>query len=240
MGSIKEILHKTSHRPFPYPDRDWKYYQEWHNVIFAHWKVSPASLTALIPQGLDIDLYNGEAWVSLVAFTLKNLRPHYLPPCPAVSDFHEINIRTYVLRRNKPGIFFLSLEAHKSLSAMMVSLLGGLNYYKSNINHQRDYHESENIEQLFYLKSSFHPGDEIEPKNELDKWLTDRFCLFHEVSGKIYRRDIHHDDWDLKPVEISSFEINYRFKELLIKDRADLFHYSDGVQVPTWGKVKAY
>lgn len=239
MVNVKKILRKTSHRPFPYPEKNWKYYQEWHNILFAHWKADTSSLIKLIPEGLEPDLFNGEAWISLAAFTLKNLRPHFVPACAPVSDFHEINMRTYVLRNNKPGIYFLSLEAQKNLSAFIGRAFTGLNYHKSEINHLSDFHESVNREKLFYLKTHFQPSSEIAPKTELDRWLTDRYCLFQEISGKIYEHDIHHEEWILKPVAISSFEINYRFKGLLINDWADLYHYSDGVKVPTWGKTKA-
>jgi uncharacterized protein len=221
------------------PENNWKYYQEWHNVIFAHWKVDEVVLKKLIPKGLYLDLFSGEAWISLVAFTLKKMRPHYLPAFPAFSDFHEINMRTYVVRHNKPGIYFLSLEAQKTFSALLARLITGLNYYKSDISHGPDFHESENRKRLFYLKTRYNQGIDVSAKTDLDRWLTDRFTLFHELSGDIFSHDIHHRDWPLKTLKIETFEINYRFVDLLISNYADLYHYSDGVQVPTWGKVKA-
>jgi len=239
MKNIRNILRETSNRPFPIPEKNWKYYQEWHNVIFAHWKVNENSLKKLVPAGLNLELFNGEAWISLVAFTLKKLRLHYLPSFPDFSHFHEINMRTYVVRNNKPGIYFLSLEAQKTFSALLARLMIGLNYYKSDISHRPDFHEAENRKHLFYLKSRYNKGTDISAKTDLDRWLTDRFTLYHELSGEIFSRDIHHRDWPLKTLNIETFEINYRFMELLISKGADLYHYSDGVQVPTWGKVKA-
>src|SRR4051794_8028305 len=108
MSSIHHILQQTSHRPFPMPETPWKYYQEWHQVLFAHWKVPAELLSPLLPPGLTLQLYEGEAWVSLVAFTVKKLRPRIFPPFPPLSNFHEVNMRTYVLRKGKPGIYFLS------------------------------------------------------------------------------------------------------------------------------------
>ena len=239
MKNIKNILRETSHRPFPLPEKKWKYYKEWHNVIFAHWKADENSLKNLIPEGLRLDHFNGEAWISLVAFTSKNLLLHYQPSFPAFSDFHEITMRTYVLRNNKPGIYFLSLEAQKTFSALLAGFMTGLNHYKSYIWHEPDFHESENRKHLFYLKSRYNQGTDITAKTDLDKWLTDRFKLYQELSGEIFSRDIHHRNWPLKTLNIETFEINYRFMDLLISKGADLFHYSDGVQVAVWGKVKA-
>jgi uncharacterized protein YqjF (DUF2071 family) len=105
MTFIQRILKLNDHRPYPMPRRPWKYYQEWHDVLFAHWKVPLKPLRELVPQGLDIDLFEGEAWVSLVAFEVKKLRPHFIPSFPPISDFLEINMRTYVTRHGKSGIY---------------------------------------------------------------------------------------------------------------------------------------
>ena len=144
MQKISDILEITSHRSFRKPQRLWKYYQEWSNVFFAHWKVLPEVLENLIPDTLEADRYEGESWISLVAFTVKKLRPHYVPSLPLVSDFHEINIRTYVKKNDKPGIYFLSLEAQKSGSAAVGKFFTGLNYLKSTIIHGQNFHESVN------------------------------------------------------------------------------------------------
>jgi uncharacterized protein YqjF (DUF2071 family) len=239
VSSIENILQETSHRPFPMPETPWKYYQEWHKVLFAHWKVAAPSLIPLIPAGLTLDLFNGEAWVSLVAFTIKRLRPRFLPPFPPLSNFHEINMRTYVIRNGKPGIYFLSIEAQKFGSALMVKLVTGLPYVHSKINRAEGYYTSKNKKLNFHLHAEYKPEHSTSDKSVLDRWLTDRFCLFHELSNNIYSHDIHHQDWPLEMVDIRTLDLQYQFKEIVINRRADLYHYADGVQVPTWGKRRA-
>src|SRR5947209_3331320 len=118
-SSIENVLLDNKHRPFPMPQYPWKYYQEWHDVIFANWKVDVTSLRALIPSALELDLFEVNAWASLVAFTIKHLRPRYIPSLKVLSHFHEVNLRTYVIRNGKPGIYFLSIEAQKLASALM-------------------------------------------------------------------------------------------------------------------------
>jgi uncharacterized protein YqjF (DUF2071 family) len=175
MGSIASILQMKAHRPYPMPERSWKYYQEWHDVLFAHWRVALEPLRELIPQGIDIDLFEGQAWVSLVAFDLKKLHPNFIPPFPPVSDFIEINMRTYVLRNGKPGIYFFSLEAEKAFSAWMGRLGIGLPYMKSTISHEEGYYKSINKKHGFDLWVRYQPGEVIKNKNALDKWLTERY-----------------------------------------------------------------
>ena len=239
MRSIENILQETSHRPFPMPETPWKYYQEWHHVLFAHWRVSGHLLTPLIPAGLTLDLYNGEAWVSLVAFTIKHLRLRFLPPFAPLSNFHEINMRTYVLRNGKPGIYFLSIEAQKLGSALIAKLVTRLPYVNSTINRADGWYASNNKELNFHLHAEYTRGQNILVKSALGRWLTDRFCLFHELSKNIYSHDIHHQDWPLKSMDVKAFDLHYRFKEVVFNSGADLYHYSEGVQVPTWGKRMA-
>ena len=239
MSSIQNILQETSHRPFPMPGTPWKYYQEWHSLLFAHWKVAAEYLTPLIPAGLTLDLFNGEAWVSLVAFTIKHLRPRLLPSFPPLSNFHEVNMRTYVLRNGKPGIYLLSIEAQKLGSALMAKLVTRLPYVHSEINRTEGYYASDNNKLNFHLHAKYKPGHTILVKSPLDRWLTDRFCLFHELSNNIYSHDIHHQDWPLKTVDIKALDVQYQFKGVVVNSRADLYHYADSVQVPTWGKRKA-
>jgi uncharacterized protein YqjF (DUF2071 family) len=85
-------------------------------------------LREFVPTDLEIDLFSGKPWVSVVAFTMNNIRPRYLPPFPPISDFHEINIRTYVTKNNKSGVYFLSIEASKKTSSMVSRLVSRLPY----------------------------------------------------------------------------------------------------------------
>ncbi|HEX2976632.1 MAG TPA: DUF2071 domain-containing protein [Bacteroidales bacterium] len=236
--SINEILGKTSHRPFPLPGGSWSYYQEWHSVLFAHWMVPSITVKKLIPAGLDPDLYNGEGWVSLVGFRVKEMHPNHLPAFPPFSDFYEINMRTYVKRNEHPGIYFLSLEAQKAASAFLGRTFTGLNYLKSDISYSKNSVQSDNLTYGYRLKIGYVPGMCKGTKTMLDKWLTDRYTMFHELKGGIYGHNIHHVDWPLRAVRMEEFEIFYNFNYLIVDSPAVLYHYSDGVQVPTWRKIR--
>jgi uncharacterized protein YqjF (DUF2071 family) len=148
-------------------------------------------------------------------------------------------MRTYVLRNGKPGIYFLSIEAQKLGSALMAKLITGLPYVHSKINCAEGDFASENKELNYHFHAEYKTEHNILVKSLLDRWITDRFCLFHKLSNNIYSHDIHHQDWPLNPVDIKTLDIKYQFKEVVINRRADLYHYADGVQVPTWGKRKA-
>jgi uncharacterized protein YqjF (DUF2071 family) len=86
--------------------------QRWRYLGFLHWPVDPMALVPLLPPGLDLDTYNGKAYLSIVPFTVRGSRPPFLPAIPVASSFHELNLRTYVHRRGRdPGVWFFSLDA---------------------------------------------------------------------------------------------------------------------------------
>ena len=131
--SIREILSVHTHRPWELSDQPWRYYQEWNNAVFLHWEVPADLLQSLIPSSIELDLFEGKAWVSVVAFTMEKLRVKRLPSVPGISDFHEINVRTYVMRDGRPGVYFLSMEAEKQLPVFISKNVSGLPYKKATI-----------------------------------------------------------------------------------------------------------
>src|SRR6185436_12288097 len=99
------------YRPWPPPARSWVMAQSWHQLLFAHWPVDAGALRGLIPRPLEIDAFEGQAWLGVVPFTMTGIRLRWLPPVPGLSAFHELNVRTYVTLGDRPGIWFLSLDA---------------------------------------------------------------------------------------------------------------------------------
>ncbi|MBZ0098151.1 MAG: DUF2071 domain-containing protein [Taibaiella sp.] len=70
------------------PAEKWIWYQEWNDVLFLHWRIDADFVRNLVPSPFRLDTYNGEAWVSLVAFTMQHIRPRQLPHLALISNFH--------------------------------------------------------------------------------------------------------------------------------------------------------
>ncbi|EMO25941.1 hypothetical protein LEP1GSC170_5189 [Leptospira interrogans serovar Bataviae str. HAI135] len=85
--------------------------QYWEELLFLHWEISKQFLDEILPRGLEADTFQGKAYVGLVPFRMKGVRPIFLPPLPWVSYFSELNVRTYVKTQGKPGVYFFSLDA---------------------------------------------------------------------------------------------------------------------------------
>ena len=88
----------------------------------------------MLPSGLTVDTWQGDAWIGLVAFHMSGVRPRWSPAMPYLSRFPETNVRTYVrCGDNEPGIWFFSLEAAR-LPAVLIARWGWqLNYQWSRM-----------------------------------------------------------------------------------------------------------
>ncbi|MBK8698575.1 MAG: DUF2071 domain-containing protein [Saprospiraceae bacterium] len=232
------FLKQTDHRPWPMPTGNWTYYQEWNRAIFMHWQLPMNELQKFVPSGLTLDDHDGKCYISLVAFTMENIHPRYLPAVPLVSNFHEINLRTYVIRDGKAGVYFLSIEAEKLLSVCLARVLSCLPYRKALLKRDGHTYGSHNKTLSQNLHLEYVPGKPLTTKSDLDQWLTERYCLYLEKNKKIYRYDIHHETWSLREVTLPRLDLQYKVGNFILSPTTlQTCHYADGVQVVSWPRV---
>jgi uncharacterized protein YqjF (DUF2071 family) len=230
----------TDHRPWPLPRGPWIWSQEWRDLLFAHWRFPPERLSALLPPGVEIDLFEGSAWVTVVPFRMANVRPRWLPAVPRLSHFPELNVRTYVKRDGKPGVFFLSIDAGRRSSAWLARALTHLPYRFADIRFEQrngrfEFEAGLPHGQLF--SASYQSTGASRPARAgHEHWLIERYCLYAaDRSGGLYRAEIHHQPWPLCDVS-SIVETNH----VLPGDAAaephapTLVHASAGVDVVAW------
>jgi uncharacterized protein YqjF (DUF2071 family) len=238
MTAIDDILAETKHRSFDCPTGNWTYYQEWNNALFLHWMVPFEALRELVPKKLNLDSFGGIVYVSLVAFTMQKIRPRNFPAVKFISDFDEINIRTYVDNDNRKGVYFLSIEAGKRLSTFVAKTLSGLPYENSSIHRTVENYKSSNVQKGFYLDTEFELKKQPTEKTDLDNWLTERYCLYLDKAETIYRYDIHHKEWQIRSLDMKKLNVNYKIGGLNLTNKPDLMHYSDGVKVIAWERIR--
>ncbi|MES2629158.1 MAG: DUF2071 domain-containing protein [Bacteroidota bacterium] len=243
MSRKGNILKEIVHRPWELPSGEWRYYQEWNDALFLHWRIPAEILQKLLPEGLELDLFEGEAWVSVVAFTMEKIRPRFLPALSLISDFHEINVRTYVKHKEKSGVYFISMEGQKLLSVLVSKALSGLPYQRANISRKLhnglSSYSSVNNRKQFRLEAEYDVlPDEYQP-TALDKWLVERYCLFVDIGNELFCYEIHHLPWKIAKVKLEYLKLDYKIGDLAIgKAAPELTHFSEGVEVLAWEKVK--
>ena len=231
-------IKSSIYRSYPVKTKPWTYYQEWNQVLFMHWQVPYEVLVKCVPKNLILDDFNGTYWVSLVAFTMNQVKPRILPAVSAISNFHEVNLRTYVKENNQPGVYFLSIEGEKRLSNFIAKNLSGLPYEKANIQRTHKSYSSLNPHSGNSLQAQFSVQEPILTKDNLDIWLTERYCLYLYENGRKYRYEIDHEEWIINKVTFQHLDLNYKIGDSPLSLNPHRIHYSPGVKVIAWGKDK--
>ncbi len=232
----------TEHRPWPLPQSPWVMFQAWNDLLFAHWPVPPVTVRRLIPPHLTLDTFDGQAWIAVTPFHITGLRPRFFPPLPGLSNFPELNVRTYVTHGGKGGVFFFSLDAASRLAVKSARA-----FYRLPYRFARMMTRKEN-DQVFYSCSrrerssaEFHgrywPTSAVRQrqKGSLEHWLTERYRLYTVSGGKLFHADIHHVPWPLQDAE-ADIATNTMAKAsgIDLPEIKPLLHFSGRLDVFIW------
>jgi len=244
----------TAHRPFPMPARPWTMTQRWNDLLFAHWPIPIATMVGLIPASLDLDSFDGSAWLGVVPFWMSRIRAR-IPgtqdsSVPFSRSFPELNLRTYVRskRTGRAGVFFFSLDAASPLAVAGARTLFHLPYFLANMQRATaaDGTVRYKSRRLFTAKDAAFQAayrglgrPENTPPSQpgsIEHFLTERYCLFTTSRGRVLVGDIHHMPWPLEPAE-AEFRRNDlpHAHGLVLPNQPPLLHFSRSLDVYIWG-----
>lgn len=217
----------------------------WRDLLFAHWAVDPAALRALIPLPLEIDTFEGRAYVGVVPFAMEDVAPRGLPAESCLSAFLEVNVRTYVRRGELGGVWFFSLDASRRLAVEGARLGFHLPYFHARMSIERDgdsvIYRSARCDRRGRpgeLDVRYRPTGPVQPAaaGSLDRWLTDRLRLFAvDGRGHVSTTSIAHVPWPLRPAEAE-----FRVETLSTADGIELsgppvhLAFADRLDVRAW------
>lgn len=200
-----------SYRPYPALTAPYIMHQQWHNLLFMHWRVDTGLLRRAIPLALPLDTFDGGAWLAVVPFEMQNVRPRFLPSIPRLSFFPELNVRTYVTLDERPGVYFFSLDAANPIAVEIARALFHLPYQNATMECIARATEIEYASTRTdvrgapaYFRARYRPTSEpfIPEKNSLEYFLTARYCLYTtDARGNVLRAEIHHPPWELQHAE---------------------------------------
>jgi uncharacterized protein len=177
--------------------------QTWESLVFVHWRVAVSELRPYIPAGLEIEEFDGSAWLGIVPFRITGLRARGMVPVPGLSEFNEMNVRTYVRAADgKPGVWFFSLEATSRLAVRAARRLYRLPYFDARITlddsgDRIDAECSRLGEEGKAFSGEFRAtGEPSESRvDSLEFFLVERYCLYAQGGGTLWRAEIHHAPW---------------------------------------------
>jgi hypothetical protein len=219
----------------------------WEHLLFLHWAVAPEEIQRLLPRGVELDTFEGRAWVGLVPFTMRRVRPNWAPAAgrSLYENFHETNVRTYVHCNGEPGVWFFSLDAANALAVAAARLWYKLPYFHARMSLEQN-------EDVLRFKSQriaprplpatsdvaarvesriFHAAPDT-----LEHFLVERYILYSHARGQTFRGRVHHVPYPLQRAEtLSCAENLIEAAGIACPESAPHTLYSRGVEVEIFG-----
>jgi uncharacterized protein YqjF (DUF2071 family) len=235
-------------------------HMSWQDLLFAHWPFSAEVMRERItaacggwPTGLELDTYEGQAWLSIVPFRMTRTGLRWWPTPLGPHTFPELNVRTYVTAKDpatgqpRAGVFFFSLDAASPL-AVFTARRFHLPYLRARMACEA---EPGAPTRITYTSERTHGGAppavlratygptgpvRLSTPGSLESWLTERYCLY-AVDRQLHtwRGDIHHQKWPLQDAtaELAQNDLG-RCHGLDLPPVAPLLQYAQNLDVVAW------
>lgn len=189
-------------------------YQSWQELLFLHWDFPIEVVQATLPPELKVDSWDGRAWIGVVPFWMRGIRPRGCPAVPGISNFLELNLRTYVHDdRGTPGVWFYSLDANQRLAVWAARRFFHLNYQYARMESQRD--EETGWTEFRSMRQGATPENECRFRyraagtaapaapESFEFFLVERYVLFsRSPRGVLFTGTVAHEPYQVSPVEL--------------------------------------
>jgi|RhiMetdeSRZDD1v2_1073273.scaffolds.fasta_scaffold530912_2 uncharacterized protein YqjF (DUF2071 family) len=235
------------------PGRKPVMYQRWDDLLFLHWSYDPLVIQNSLPRGLTVDTFAGKAYIGIVPFFMRDVRPSFSPRLPGISDFLELNVRTYVFDEDgTPGVWFYSLDANQWLAVRAARRFFFLPYFDSKMKAEKANTTAE-IRYLSHRRGTnedlsscfqYRPQGKARPAKPgtLEFFLIERYVLFAGSANhaRPWSGRVHHQPYPLLDVEVSEWDdAVFELDGLMRPGRAaDHVVMSPGVTVEVFGLQK--
>ncbi len=185
--------------------------QSWRRLLFLHWEVDAAAVQATLPHGLEVDRFDGQAYVGVVPFLMQDVRPTFCPPVYWLSDFLELNVRTYVRdREGRPGVWFYSLDCTQPVAVWLARKLFKLPYFRARMRAQvgpessLTYYDCKRRGERATAHYEYRAtGPETRAvSGSLEEFLVERYRLFAYRDRRLYSGQVWHQPYEVAVAEV--------------------------------------
>lgn len=189
----------------------WVISQRWGHLLYLHYRVAPDQLRGLLPAPLELDEFEGSAFVSVIPLHMEHVHLRDLFAVPGTANFAEVNVRTYVVHNGVPGVYFLSIDAASRFASFVARSTFHLPYSRASMTFE---HSDGSYEMRstragatpVTFEATYRPtGRTVEqPPGSETRFLAERYCMYViGRSGRLLRGDISHLPWTITTVEAS-------------------------------------
>lgn len=187
--------------------KGWK--QKWRDLLLQHFELEDTSfLQKYLPKGCVLDGFEGKHYLGLVSMKMTDVRHKMLPDFVWFKSYHELNVRTYIVHDNKPGVLFLSLDVDSFISMLGARALYGLPYRYRSFQSESDAVECKKKDDLKF-SCSYKTEQEAShrPKGSFAFWATERYFFANKYLGKSFIGTISHAPWKLANAEVKNHSL---------------------------------
>ena len=184
----------------------------WENLCFLHWAWDPGEIQRALPPGLFVDTFDRQAWLGVVPFAMRRVHPRGLPCVPWLSDFLELNVRTYVYDgQGLPGVWFFSLSCNQPLAVWMARRFFHLNYVHAEMAAEpagrslRYSARRRGGDQSLFVHGAAGPLEPASPES-IEFFLVERYVLFSAAPGALFSGRVHHSPYQVGTAEVERWD----------------------------------
>ncbi|GAB0157627.1 hypothetical protein CHRYSEOSP005_29060 [Chryseobacterium sp. Alg-005] len=216
----------------------------WENLVYLNFYIQPELLAGMLPEDIEPDILDGKAIISIVCFEFSNARLFGFK-IPFHQYFPEINIRTYVKRKdngNIKGIYFLSEMVPKFLTFFTGKFVYGEPFSLRNLKSVKTKRKLQYVIKDTICEMNVEvEGTELSANQRLtseQEFIIQRslaFCGKADQRSKVY--EIQHQKWNLiavKNIEViikKIKHINSNIQNVLLQKMPESIFMTDGSKV---------
>ena len=206
--------------------------QRWRDVSFLHWRCDAEAMQRLLPPGVEVDRWDGSAWVGVIPFHLSVRLPAWAPAIPWLQTTPEVNVRTYVRGPDgRRGIWFLSLEASRLAVVATARAWYRIPYRwaRTHVAVQDRTVTCETHRRSASFSATLEVGEQVDELSPLERFLICRWRLYSPGrGGRVWVSEIDHAPWRLRRARVTGCDESLVAP---VPEGLPVAHHSPGVDV---------
>lgn len=193
---------------------------EWRKLAMVNYLVDPGILKSLVPAKTELDQWNGNCYVSLVAFMFVNTT---VRGCriPFHRNFEEVNLRFYVRYKEegswKRGVVFIREFVPLPMVTLVANTLYEEHYRTVPMNHKWISNESVIIVDYNWRRFKWHTlsvtannTPELIKSDSEEEFITQHFWGYSQKKKHTSEYHVEHERWHSYPVLHNQLKVDYK------------------------------
>lgn len=186
----------------------------WQHLLLANYCVPPELLEPLVPEGTKLDAFEGQTFVSLVAFVFRDMRVLGIP-VPFHRRFEEVNLRFYVAPEHDPSIravtFIKEIVPLASIPWVANNFFGE-NYAAVRMSHglspgASHYAWGRQLESRF--EATHTAALELPKPGSLGEFITEHYWGYTLGQGRTIQYRVEHPQWEACEVDDYLIQLDF-------------------------------